>query len=102
MYVVIIALIVLIIGIFVYFNKKINNLNNHSEMNSQMIINVAQRINKMVELNYLDDGNYKYLINPKNWKELLKKETALDLNDLANYQIDNVIVRQKKICKKMT
>ena len=96
MYVVIIALIVLIIGIFVYFNKKINNLNNHSEMNSQMIINVAQRINKMVELNYLDDGNYKYLINPKNWKELLKKETALDLNDLAKYQIDNVIVRQKK------
>ena len=94
LYVVVFGLIILVLGIFFYFNNKIENLQKHAESNSILSVNLLKRINKIVELNHLDTENYKYLINPSNWEEILKKETGMTLSDLNNYKIDKVIVRE--------
>ena len=94
LYVVVIGLIMVIIAMFFYFNNKIDILQKHAESNSTMSINIFKRLNEIVELNQLDTANYRYLVNPSNWEEILKNETAMTLNDLNNYKISEVVVKE--------
>lgn len=94
LYVVVIGLIMVIIAMFFYFNNKIDILQKHADSNSTMSINIFKRLNEIVELNQLDTANYRYLVNPSNWEEILKNETAMTLNDLNNYKISEVVVKE--------
>ena len=94
LYTIIIGLVVLMIGMFCYFQSKINKYQEYVEGSSNAIVTMLKKISNVIELNYLDTDNFKYLVNPNNWEESLKNETALDLNNLGDYQIDKVIVRK--------
>ena len=94
LYIVIVGLLVLMIGMFVYFQKRLNELQKHAETNSEIAINIYKKLNNTIELNYLSTDNYKYLINPSDWKETLKSETALNLDDLGIFKINKVIMRK--------
>ena len=52
LYVVIICLIGLVIGMFFYFQKRMDDIKNQAEVNSTMAITLFKRMNKIVELNY--------------------------------------------------
>ena len=95
LYGVITLLIVLMVGMFFYFQSKLKDQEEHLRINSEMSIALFKRMNSVIELNYLDSDLYKYLINPTNWQETLKKECALNLDDLENYQIEKILLRQR-------
>ena len=94
LYGVIIGLVVAIIIMFVHFQKRINNLEENAEASVNVSLALIKRLNNVIQLNYLNTDNQKYLINPDNWEETLERETALNFSDLDNYKIDKVIVRQ--------
>ncbi len=95
LYIVIICLIATMIGMFCYFESKFKNQEEHLRANSNISIALFKRLNSVIELNYLDSDLYKYLINPSNWKEILKKECALSLDDLDNYPIEKILLKQR-------
>ena len=95
LYLIIIILICLMIGMFIYFKNRLDIVQKHTESNMEMSIAIFKRLNKTIELNYLDTDNFKYLVNPNNWNELLKEETALSIDDLENFKIDKVIIKQR-------
>ena len=95
LYGVIICLFGLIIGIFFFFQRKLNIIQKDIENNYKMSITGFKRLTNVIELNYLDTENFKYLVNPSNWSETLKRETLLNFDDLENFQVEKVIVRQE-------
>ena len=94
LYGLIIGLVVIIVFMFNYFQKKIDSLEESADVGVKVSMAINKRLNNVIQLNYLNTDNQKYLINPIDWKETLEWETALNLSDLENYQVDKVIVRQ--------
>lgn len=94
LYFIVISLIILILGIFYYFNNKISVLENYVEQNSQMIVNTAVRISKLSELNYLDTERFIYLTNPKDWEKDLEKQIGMTIDVPDTWRLDKVIVRK--------
>lgn len=95
LYGVIICLFGLIIGLFFFFQRKLNIIQKDIENNYKMSITGFKRLTNVIELNYLDTENFKYLVNSSNWSETLKRETLLNFDDLENFQVEKVIVRQE-------
>jgi hypothetical protein len=80
---------------FAYFQNKLKDHEEQLRVNQEMSVALFKRINSVIELNYLDSDLYKYLVNPTDWIDTLKKEIALDLHELGNYKVEKVLVKQK-------
>ena len=94
LYVIIFGLILLILGEFYYFQNKFSEYNNVAEGQANAIIHTSKRINKLVEINHLDEENYKYLVNPNNWNEDLNEQIGMSLDIPENWKIDEVLVKR--------
>lgn len=95
LYIIVCVLLVLMIGMFIYFQSKIKEHDNNFNASGNMTMALFKRINSVIELNNLDSDLYKYIINPSDWKEILKKECALTLDDLDDYTIEKILLKQK-------
>ena len=93
LYVLVIGLKILISGMLYYIQKRLDSVEKHAEANSKMAITLFQRLNNVIELNYLDTDNYQYLVNPKDWEDSLKKQTGLSLDIPNSWTLEKIIVR---------
>lgn len=94
LYVVVIGLIMLVMGIFFYYQSKYNELKEVTYAHTQESIYLSKKINQVIELNSLNTEDVKYDVNPSNWQEQYKKDNGMNFDIPKGWSKESVIIRK--------
>ena len=94
LYVVIIGLIMLLGGMFYYFQNKFDKLTEQTNINKSLSTFAYNLLDNVISLNGLKTENFEYVNNPKNWNNILKSKTGLSLDIPKGWKLDNVSMKK--------
>ena len=94
LYVIVIGLIMLLGGMFYYFQNKFDKLTEQTNINKSLSTFAYNLLDNVISLNGLKTENFEYVNNPKDWNNTLKSKTGLSLDIPKGWKLDNVSMKK--------
>ena len=76
LYIIVLVLIFVTVGGFVYMEYRISDLSDKADTNMQLSITSARRLSNAIKLNKLDTDQCQYIINSNDWEEVLSNNSG--------------------------